>query len=115
MSNAQFSPRPSFCPSCGNQVVATAVMCPKCGSPIGSGMARHQEERSNKSRTSYILLAIFFGWLGLHNFYAKISATGVIQLLVSLGTALIGTLVTQPWAIIEAISVTHDGDGKAFC
>ena len=64
-----------------------------------------------KSRTTYILLAIFLGGWGIHNFYAGYTQTAVIQLLLTLLTCGLGGLVSWIWAVVEAINVTHDGDG----
>ena len=64
-----------------------------------------------KSRTTYILLAIFLGGWGIHNFYAGYTKTAVIQLLLTFLTCGLGGLVSWIWAVVEAINVTHDGDG----
>ena len=36
-----------------------------------------------KSRITYVLLGLFLGCLGIHNFYAKRSGCGITQLLIS--------------------------------
>lgn len=69
---------------------------------------------SDKSRTAYILLAIFIGPLGVHNFFAGYTGRGIAQLLITVITVGIGTLITYPWAIIEAITVKVDSEGRSF-
>lgn len=64
-----------------------------------------------KSKIAYILLGIFLGELGIHNFYAGYTSKAVTQLLVSLLTCGILSLVMWIWAIIEVCTVTHDAAG----
>lgn len=88
------------------------------------------------SRMSYILMAIFFGQLGIHNFYASRMDIAIVQLFVGLSN-LVGLIIIsfvslategqgkflfiipaiigfglQLWAIIESCVVTKDGSGK---
>lgn len=67
---------------------------------------------SDKSRLTYILLALFLGPWGIHNFYAGYSGKGIIQLL--LGITGFGILITLPWCILDMICVKLDGEGKRF-
>lgn len=88
-----YGPAPGYGPPV--VVYAQAPIMPKC------------------SRTAYVLVGLFLGGLGIHNFMAGRVASGVIQLLITL---LIGwTLFPLPfiwlWVIIECIAVTHDGNG----
>ena len=67
-----------------------------------------------KSRLAYILLGIFLGGLGVHNFYAGYTSKGIIQLLITL---LVGWLVLPAigvgiWVIIELCTVTTDAQGN---
>ena len=66
-----------------------------------------------KSRLAYILLAIFLGGFGIHNFYAGYTKKAVIQLLLTVllgwtGVVALGVLV---WIIIDIIQVTADSNG----
>lgn len=67
------------------------------------------------------LLAIFLGYLGVHNFYLGYTKKAVIQLLVSLLGALLfglGPLAMSIWAIVEAVNIFQgkitDADGNAL-
>ena len=64
-----------------------------------------------RRRMVFALLAILLGFLGVHNFYARHWMTGVIQLLVSLVSTLIGFGIFAPWlwAMAEAVSIRKDG------
>jgi TM2 domain-containing membrane protein YozV len=70
--------------------------------------------RATKSRGVYIILGLFFGCLGIHNFYAGHYGRGAAQLVITilLGWAIIGLVITVFWSLIEIISETQDGDGQ---
>ncbi len=99
-----------FCQECGNEMNDNAVICPQCGA------AAQPQPSSVKSRVIYILLALFLGCLGIHNFYAGYNGRGIAQLLITL---LLGWLVfpyvaVVIWNIIEICIVTADSEGKRF-
>lgn len=67
-----------------------------------------------KSRLAYILLAIFLGTLGVHNFFAGYTGRGVTQLLLTLiSFGLLSPLVFI-WAIVDICTVTKDARGVDF-
>jgi TM2 domain-containing membrane protein YozV len=69
--------------------------------------------RSTKSRGVYIVLGLFFGCLGIHNFYAGYTGRGAAQLIITLllGWIGVGLLITGLWALIEIIAVNTDAQG----
>lgn len=119
-----------YCSACGNQVLASAFVCPRCGTkvakPGGGGGGIHEAigetfglktDSPQKSRTVYVLLTIFlFGGIGLHNFYAGRTKQAIIQLVIGLigFLLIIPLLVTCVWAIYDAITVKEDGLGRPF-
>lgn len=95
---------------------ATAALggrSPNSQAPLHAGPTIVQMARQPKSRTVYILLAIFLGMFGLHNFYAAKPGSGVIQLALTvlLGWILIGLLINLFWIVAEVFSVDTDGTG----
>lgn len=70
------------------------------------------------NRIAYILLAVFLGALGIHNFYAGRIKIGMIQLLITLiggfFTVGIAAFAVGIWAIYEAITVKTNGSGEPF-
>jgi len=69
---------------------------------------------SSKSRVAYILLGLFLGGLGVHNFYAGYTGKGVAQLLLTLllfWTIVVPIAVTI-WIIIEVCTVDRDAFGQ---
>ena len=103
-----------FCPSCGNEVAPQAVVCVKCGGPIGVGGGVPASGGLAKSRTAFILLGVFLGGLGVHNFYAGYSGRGIAQLLITVLSCGFGALVSAVWAIIEVCTVQVDATGRPF-
>ena len=68
-----------------------------------------------KSRMVFILLAVFLGSLGVHNFYAGRNTNGVIQLVITLVGMFFGLGIgVWVWALIEAFTVTEDANGVPF-
>jgi TM2 domain-containing membrane protein YozV len=67
-----------------------------------------------KSRLAYILLALFLGTFGVHNFYAGYTGRGIAQLLLSLLSFGFLSPIIFIWAIIEICTVTKDKDGVNF-
>jgi TM2 domain-containing membrane protein YozV len=69
-----------------------------------------------KSRLVYILLAIFLGGLGVHNFYAGRSGCAIFQCLISLfiGWLIIPLIIVYVWVLFEILAVNRDGSGIAF-
>lgn len=67
-----------------------------------------------KSRLAYILLAIFLGTLGIHNFYAGYTGKAIAQLLISVLSLGMLSLVSWIWAIVELCVVTKDAKGVPF-
>ena len=67
-----------------------------------------------KSRLAYILLALFLGGLGIHNFYAGYSGKGVAQLLLTLFLwwTIVVPLGVWIWIIVEMCTVDHDASGN---
>jgi TM2 domain-containing membrane protein YozV len=69
---------------------------------------------AHKSRTSYIVLGIFLGALGIHNFYAGYTGRAVGQLCLTVLTLGYLAIVSWIWAIIEICTVEKDSTGLRF-
>jgi TM2 domain-containing membrane protein YozV len=71
-------------------------------------------ERPRKSRTTYIVLGIFLGALGIHNFYAGYVGRAVGQLCLTVLTLGYLGVISWIWAIIEICIVEKDSTGLNF-
>lgn len=67
-----------------------------------------------KKRVVFVLLAVFLGAVGAHNFYAGYTKKAAIQLCITILTCSIGGIVSWIWAVVEACTVDHDDDGVEF-
>jgi hypothetical protein len=78
-------------------------------SPSAAAAGRHLRPRH---RMVFALLAIVAGFVGAHNFYARQWLTGLLQLLLSVATCLMGfgIIASWIWAMCEAVFVRKDGD-----
>lgn len=81
--------------------------------PAYSSPPPQQLVKSAKSRGVYITPALFFGFLGIHNFYAGYFGRGFAQLLtvLILGWFVVGFVIVFLWVIIECFTITVDGAG----
>ena len=67
---------------------------------------------SDRFRWLFILLAIFFGQLGIHNFYIRHNFRAICQLILTFISFGYLAWFIIPLNILEAIFVTSDGNGK---
>lgn len=128
-------PKQAWCPNCAAKCKSTDTFCDNCKmhmtgehrpvlekpkSYVAPSAYSYQGESSSphliktaKSRGIYIILGLFFGLLGVHNFYAGRFARGVWQLLCTmvLGWFIVGLLITAVWVIVDLITIKTDGAG----
>ena len=129
-------PHENQCPNCGAPVEAQSYItkatrptaedhpktqdssAPKHGvSPLdlSDGVYRKYKEDSSapgkkrKSRALYILLALLFGWMGIHNLYAGYYIRAAVQIVIMLTGY--GLLIVEIWALIEIFTVKTDSRG----
>jgi uncharacterized paraquat-inducible protein A len=98
------------CENCGSLIDAQAVICPKCGVPLGpyKKLLEKREQASDKSRLVALLFAWFLGVLGIHRFYVNRVGSGILWLL-TLGLFGVGVIVDL---ILIALGKFTDKEGK---
>ncbi len=95
--------------------IATAPPAADTGPAMAEAEALDIEEADGakpRRRLVYALLGIFFGFTGLHNYYARHWLTGLLQMLLSIATFLLGFGIVASWfwAVVEAVLVRRDGN-----
>jgi len=99
--------------------------CNGCGGPIAvpfvqAVAAQPQPQvllvRQAKTRFIYVLLGLFLGHLGLHNFYAGYTGRAFAQLLTTLLLfwLIVPLIAVVIWVWIELFIITEDATGQAF-
>ena len=65
----------------------------------------------SKSKVAFVLLGVFLGSLGIHNFYIGRTKQGVIQLLITVLSAGMLSLASWIWAIVDICTINTDASG----
>ncbi len=94
--------------------VAPTQVAASAPNPMQPAYAQPLYGATHKSRTSYIVLGIFLGALGIHNFYAGYTGRAVGQLCLTVLTLGYLGIVSWVWAIIEICTVERDSTGLRF-
>jgi TM2 domain-containing membrane protein YozV len=71
---------------------------------------------ARKNRGIYIILGLFLGCLGAHNFYAGYHGRAVAQLLLTIltGWMIYPLIVVLVWALVEICTVQRDSSGASM-
>ena len=117
------------CPYCGNDVPHGVSSCPSCGAGVpdnarqpyasvaSARSAPAQQMTAQgpaKSQIVYVLLGIFLGYLGIHNFYAGYTGKGIAQLLISILSCGAIFWISWIWAVIDICTTNKDARGIPF-
>ncbi len=71
-----------FCQSCGAELDENATVCTQCGCPVLNDKEQtKKEDHKSKNHITAGLLALFLGSFGIHKFYLRGYAQGVLFLL----------------------------------
>ena len=91
-----------YCKNCGAEIDDKAYICPRCGVKTGMNAGALP-----KNKVLAIVLAIFLGTFGVHNFYLGYTGKGIAQILLStLGACIfIGPFITWIWVIVEIVMI----------
>lgn len=88
----------SYCANCGEAIPANADVCLKCGVAV-KGNAK-SEYLNGQDKIVIILVCLFLGGLGIHNFMMGESKKGIFRIIMSLFCGL-GAL----FALIDLIKI----------
>lgn len=93
---------------------------PQAASHVPAQLANYYQAPQPKTRVIFVLLGVFLGILGVHNFYAGYSKKGAMQLVATVLIAFYSEiaawlwLVVWLWAIVEICTVNQEADGTQF-
>ena len=93
-------PEMKLCPICGESILAVAKKCRYCGEYLTADFIPIRR----RNRGFYCLLGIFFGQLGVHNFYAEQNSEGFTKLFLT-GLAGILALVRFELLLIPLVLI----------
>ena len=105
----------NYCPYCGAQTAPGAAVCLNCGAALVAPQAP-VAPHTQKSKIAAGLLGIFLGYFGVHNFYLGYTGKAIAQLLITLLSCGLGSIVTSIWGLVEGIlilvgNINVDGQG----
>ena len=116
-----------YCPECGAKLTEGAKFCDKCGAKITEEKQINKKENNTanttsvnaqpKSKIAAGILGIFLGCLGIHNFYLGYNGKAVAQLLMTVLSCGLLSVVAAIWGLIEGIliltgSLNVDAEGN---
>lgn len=89
----------AFCANCGAPMAAEAEVCLNCGVAV----KKAANDLGGKDKTTMILICLFLGGLGIHNFMMGETKKGVVKIVASLCFGL-GAIL----ALIDLIKIATD-------
>ena len=89
-----------YCDKCGAKLNQGAAFCSKCANPVNG-----TQEVKGKSKIGAGLLGIFLGSLGIHNFYLGYTGKAIAQLLMTILSCGLLSVVSGIWGLIEGILI----------
>lgn len=95
----------SFCANCGNAIDANADVCTNCGVATKKAAG---EYLNGQDKIVMILVCLFLGCLGIHNFMMGETKKGVFKIILSIGGIIlcgVPTIVCEILALIDLIKI----------
>ncbi len=107
-----------FCSNCGAELKEEQDVCLKCGVKVNKTSDGNLSNNPNvKSKIAAGLLGIFLGCFGVHNFYLGYTGKAVAQLLITVLSCFVLSIISGIWGLIEGIliltgSINTDANGN---
>ena len=122
-----------FCENCGEELKKDAKFCAKCGTKVtdktepiegeivnentSSNTQNNNSNNTPKSKIAAGILGILVGAFGVHNFYIGYTGKAVAQLLITVLSCGVLSVVSGIWGLVEGIliltgSINVDAEGN---
>jgi TM2 domain-containing membrane protein YozV len=108
-----------FCSNCGKELLQEARFCQYCGFAV-NGVPNVQtvkiiQEKQPKNKFIAILLLLFLGGAGIHDFYLEYHGKGLAKILILLflGWIYVGLIINFFWCLLDLIHIIN-GDYKTL-
>lgn len=98
-----------FCQKCGKELPDDAKFCQYCG---WQNQGVPVKQREQKSQFIAIVLCLFTGLIGLHDFYLNRNFAGVTKLLIAIllgWMAGFGLIINGIWCFFDFIAILFNG------
>ncbi len=112
-----------YCTNCGKELNEETKFCPECGQKVGeipqqiAPQVIIVKEKKTKSKIVALLLCLFLGEIGLHDFYLDKPYKGLCKILILIFLGwfwLLGFIIVGIWCIIDFLDIafsTEEGLG----
>lgn len=94
-----------FCEKCGKEIEENSSFCSNCGAAVGNTNQNINTSYNPKSKIGAGILGILLGAFGIHNFYLGYNGKAVAQLLITVLTCGIASVVSRIWGLVEGIMI----------
>lgn len=105
-----------FCEKCGKEIEENSSFCSNCGAAVAiteNNTNQNQQYNNQNTNNSYNpkskigagILGILLGAFGIHNFYLGYNGKAVAQLLITVLTCGIASVVSGIWGLVEGIMI----------
>lgn len=100
-----------LCGNCGERLRNGAEKCPCCGFTLPGASMREGLTGSRKSKWVALLLCVFLGLFGLHNFYLGYEKKGTTQFLLTLSAPFalrVAPIFIVVWILVDLILILRN-------
>lgn len=94
----------SFCPNCGSQVDPKATVCMSCGVALRGINSVKVGNKMNQDKLIMILICLFLGEFGIHNFIMGETKKGIFKLIATFFLCGTGWI----FALVDLIKIAMD-------
>ena len=102
-----------FCNKCGKEIADSSAFCQFCGNQVNAPVTNQViAEKEPKSQFIAILLCLFLGMIGIHDFYMDRYNAGICKILILLllGWLGIGFFIVGIWVLLDILIIAFKND-----